>query len=327
MKHILIVGAGAVGQVYGYQFAQAGNQVSFLVKEKYQQQLAKGLTLYHLNRDKHKKRPIQFREFAILTDWQQVKAKAQTQPWDQIYFCISSTAFMNFDFSGLQQALSPDTTVVILQSGPKDFELAAQHVPESQLVQGMITLVSYSAPLPGEPGEQLIQPGIAYWLPPIAATPFAGNPSRRTDIVNTFKRANMNANSNPKLREMAPYPTAALMAFLTALEASDWQFDRLKANKPLQREMLKAQQQAFQALSKDTQTKPPIWHHLIKAWLLNLLFGLAPKVVPLDLESFFKVHFTKVKDQTKLYMDTYIKAAESHGITATELVALNRLTD
>lgn len=34
-QQILIIGAGAVGQVYAYHFAQAGHQVHLLLKEKY----------------------------------------------------------------------------------------------------------------------------------------------------------------------------------------------------------------------------------------------------------------------------------------------------
>lgn len=322
MKNILIIGAGAVGQVYGYQFAQAGNAVSFFVKEKYRSDLEKGLTLYNLNQDKKKKRPIHFTDFSILTDWD--SAANHQQPWDQIYLCISSTALLNFDFDGLKKAVSQSTTVVLLQPGPDDYQLAIKHIAKEQLVQGMITLISYAAPLPT---ETVPEPGITYWLPPMAATPFAGNPKRRGDIVDTFKRASMNANAKPNLRDMAPYPTAALMAFLTALEASDWQFDKLEHNVSLQKAMFKAQKQAFKAISEKTHTKPPLWQHALSPWLLKILFKVAPKVVPLDLETYFQVHFTKVKDQTKLFMRTYIEAASQYGVEATELIELNQMTN
>lgn len=320
MKRILIIGAGAVGQVYGYQLAQAGNQVSFFVKEKYRAELEQGLTLYHLNQDKKRKRPIDFKDYKTVTDWQ---AAAETH-WDQVYLCISSTALLHFDFAGLKQILAPDTVVVLLQPGPNDYQLTCQHIPPEQIVQGMITLISYAAPLPG---EDVPKPGIAYWLPPMAATPFTGNPKIRTAIVHTFKRANMNAASNPNLRKMAPYLTAAFMAFLTALEACDWQFDQLKNNKVLINDMLKAQQQAFAALSRETNTKPPFWQHLIHSWLIKFLIMVGPKTVPLDLQTYFQVHFTKVKDQTKLFMDSYVHAAKQHGLEAGDLVALNQLTD
>ncbi len=320
MKNILIIGAGAVGQAYGYQFAQAGNKVSFFIKEKYRDELAQGLTLYHLNQDKKRKRPIDFKDYGLVTSWEKA---AETQ-WHQIYLCISSTAFLNFDFAGLKQALSPDSIVVILQPGLHDYELACQHLPKSQLVQGMITLSSYHAPMPG---EQVPKPGIAYWFPPMAATPFSGNPKARAEVVTTFKRANMNATVNPNLHKLAPYTTAVFMVFLTALEASDWKFGKLAADKPLQKEMLKACQQAFKAVSKDTGTHPPLWQHMVSGWLIRTLLRVAPRVSPLDLETFFQVHFTKVKDQTKLFMNTYIEAAQRHHIPEAELNALNQLTN
>ncbi|MCG8672863.1 MAG: hypothetical protein MI867_25925 [Pseudomonadales bacterium] len=324
MKKILIVGAGAVGQVYGYQFAQAGNQVSFFAKEKYHEALEQGLTLYHLNRDKKKIRPINFDHFEVLTTWQAVAESSQQKAWDQIYLCISSTALLNFDFEGLRSALNSNTTVVMLQPGPKDYALAAAELPESQIVQGMITLISYDTPLPG---ESVLQPGVAYWLPPMAATPFSGPGQRCADIIKTFKQSNMNATSHRNLRAMAPYPTAALMAFLTALEASDWKLDALKNNKPLQREMIQAQRQAFNAISEESGNKAPLWKNALAPWMINFAINIAPKAVPLDLETYFQVHFTKVKDQTKLYMSTYIESAEQQGLNATELISLNQLTN
>ena len=320
MKRILIIGAGAVGQVYGYQFAQAGNAVTFFIKEKYQQDLANGLTLYNLNQDKKKRSPIAFNKYDVITTWEAVAEKN----WDQIYLCISSTALQQFDFSALNATLSENTTVVMLQPGPDDYGLAAMHLPEAQLVQGMITLISYFAPLPT---ENILVPGVAYWLPPMAASPFNGPAQRSIEIVNTFKKSNMDATVNTNLRQMAPYPTAALMTFLTALEASEWQFSSFKQNSPLQKEMIKAQRQAFAAIATATNTRKPFWHHLIMPGLLNMLLKIAPKVVPLDLETYFQVHFTKVKDQTKLFMETYISTANQHGQDAAELIALNELTN
>ena len=295
-------------------------RLCFFIKEKYRQDLANGLTLYNLNQDKKKKRPIAFNDYEIVTSWD----TAAQKNWDQIYLCISSTALQQFDFQSLKSSLSENTIVVMLQPGPNDHKLAAQSVPVAQLVQGMITLISYFAPLPT---EDLTIPGVAYWLPPMAPSPFTGPSQHCIEIVNTFKKSNMDATVKPNLRNMAPYPTAALMTFLTALEASQWQFSALTKNADLQKAMIKAQRQAFAAIASDTNTRKPWWHRLIMPWLLNLLLKVAPKVVPLDLETYFQVHFTKVKDQTKLFMQTYISQASHHGQDAAELIALNELTN
>ena len=41
-EHILIIGAGAVGQVYAYHLAQAGYHIHFLLKEKYLEEAQQG---------------------------------------------------------------------------------------------------------------------------------------------------------------------------------------------------------------------------------------------------------------------------------------------
>ncbi|MGB3623971.1 MAG: 2-dehydropantoate 2-reductase N-terminal domain-containing protein, partial [Ketobacter sp.] len=50
MVTALIVGAGAVGQVYGHFLQRGGASVSYLVKEKYKYDCEKGFTLYRCRR-------------------------------------------------------------------------------------------------------------------------------------------------------------------------------------------------------------------------------------------------------------------------------------
>ena len=45
---VLLVGAGAVGQVFGKYLQAAGCELSFLVKEKYADEARHGFTLYEL---------------------------------------------------------------------------------------------------------------------------------------------------------------------------------------------------------------------------------------------------------------------------------------
>jgi ketopantoate reductase len=57
-QQILIIGAGAVGQVYAYHFAQAGHQVHLLLKEKYIPEAQQGFVLYDLKQDKSRQQAI-----------------------------------------------------------------------------------------------------------------------------------------------------------------------------------------------------------------------------------------------------------------------------
>lgn len=317
-KKILIVGAGAVGQVYGYQLASAGHDVHFFVKEKYKEELEQGLTLYKLNTDKQKSKPIQFNNFRIVTDW----AQAQQHSWDQVYLTISSTALQGLDLKALKTTLG-NATLGLMQPGPHDLALVAKIIPAAQIVQGLITLISYAAPLPG---EQVSKPGVAYWLPPMAATPFNGEAVRRTDLITTFTGSGMAAKSNKNLGKSALFPTAFLMTFLTALEAADWKFSRLQNDQQLLDNMIAAKKEAFSAVASAHGAKEPLWAHMNSTLILKALIRIAPHAVPLDLETYFKVHFTKVKDQTKLFMQTYIDDAKQQQLPANHLMALNQLT-
>ena len=62
---VLVVGAGAVGQVYGHALARGGARVTFLVKPKHVEEARRGFVLYELNRGRA---PIRWSDFAVVTE-------------------------------------------------------------------------------------------------------------------------------------------------------------------------------------------------------------------------------------------------------------------
>lgn len=318
-KNILLVGAGAVGQVYGKYLADAGNQVTYLIKEKYQQELAQGVILYHINQDKKRKKPLRFSNFQTVTSWQSAAEKR----WDLIILCISTSALHEgFDFDGLKAVLG-DATLLLLQPGPEDRALVEGHVAPAQIVQGMITLVSYHTPMPG---EQTAVPGTAYWLPPMTPMPFAGEIMRRTAVIQTFIAAGIGAKSIQDMRDVSLFSNAFFMVFLTALEASDWKFKKLRDNTSMIEQMLQANQEAFEAISATYQVAVPFWSKWVHVWMVKSALRVAPHAVPFDLEAFMQVHFTKVKAQTKLLVNTFIRYADDKGLSSRDLTQLNATT-
>lgn len=318
-KKILVVGAGAVGLVYGKYLADAGADISFMIKEKYAPTLAEGVVLYNINRDKKRLHPQRFRNYKVLTSWQ---AATETR-WDMILLCISSAALhQGFDFAGLSSALG-DATLLMLQPGPEDVALVMRNVPEQQVVQGMITLCSYHTPMPG---ENTSEPGTAYWLPPFVPMPFSGPVARRSELIQTFIKAQIPAKSIRDMREASLFSTAFFMVFLTALEASGWKFDTLRKDTGLIEQLLKANQEAFAGIAAKYKANAPFWAKWVTPWMIKSLLKLAPHAMPFDLEAFFQVHFTKVKAQTKLFVATYIADANEMGATSQQLTLLNSYT-
>jgi Ketopantoate reductase PanE/ApbA len=319
-KNILLVGAGAVGQVYGKYLADAGNNVSFIIKEKYAEEMKKGVILYNINHDKQRKNPQHFSRYQIITSW----STAAEQAWDIVILCISSTALHNgLNFKDLQFALK-EATLVVLQPGPEDIDLVRQHIAAEQIVQGMITLISYHTPMPKEVTQE---PGMAYWFPPFVPMPFVGSVDRRSDVIQTFVSAKIAAKSTKELNQISLlYVTAFFMLFLTALEACQWKFSVLGKDTAMIKQMLQANQEAFDAISVKHHAAAPCWFRALSPWMVKSFLEVAHRVTPFDLEQVFQVHFTKVKPQTKLLLKTYIAYADEARLSAQQLKALNSYT-
>src|SRR6185436_20748884 len=103
----LVVGAGAVGQVYARHLALGGATVTFLVKPARAAACQAGLTLYPLHAGG---RPQRFTA-PVLTSLEEVAR----QRWDAVFLAVSSTALRDGAWLGALLAALGDATVVLLQ--------------------------------------------------------------------------------------------------------------------------------------------------------------------------------------------------------------------
>ena len=85
---ILIVGGGAVGQVYARHLTLGGAHVGFWVKEHYLETMQRPLRLYPLREKKSD---------AVYLETHSAHATLADLPsdWDQVWFCISSALSEN----------------------------------------------------------------------------------------------------------------------------------------------------------------------------------------------------------------------------------------
>ena len=173
---VLVLGAGAVGQVYGRHLALGGAHVSFFVKPKHEAEARRGYTMYPLNRSRSPD-PIDFSDYGVLTGYESIS----DERWDQVWICTSSTALRGGWLPEVTTRLG-DATLVCMTPGPEDREYVLQYVDEASLVVGLITMISYQTPLEGEQREH---PGTAYWFPPMAANAFSG--SRASEAASALR--------------------------------------------------------------------------------------------------------------------------------------------
>lgn len=324
--NILIVGAGAVGLVYGHHLAEAGHQVTFLVKEKYHQDLEQerkeGIVLYQLNNDKQLQSPIRFNNFSVISNWQHANG------FDLIALSISSTALRQLPLSTIKEKLlssNKAASLLMLQPSEEDLDHLSQVIPRENILQGMITLISYQT---DNINEGISPAGTAYYLPPlpmpISATLLPQQKNSLKEAVAVFKESGINAKAVHSALDESRLISAFFMTFLCALEAANWQFKDLKQSKALLKQLSEAQRdllpQKIQGTGLFSAIKRSLLKSLLKPWLYKTLIRLSPIFVPLPLEAYLKKHFLKVRPQTLMYMQDYQHSYPS--VAVANLVAL-----
>jgi 2-dehydropantoate 2-reductase len=241
-----------------------------------------------------------------------------TNTWDQVWLCISSPALQGPWLRDLLQAIDT-ATLVFLQPGLRDRDIILEHWPAERLVQGLITLLSYQAPLPGEHVSQ--QPGVAYFFPPLSATPFAGPLERTQAVVDALRVGGGRAKVSPHVRKHAAIGSAVLMPHVCALETAGWSLPALRKS-PLLTLAARASHEAMMIAARYNSFSLPTARHVVHPWLTQVALGLAPHVLPFDLETYLRYHFTKVGEQTSAAMAVYIELGTVLGLPYTHLEQL-----
>jgi len=111
------------------------------------------------------------------------------------------------------------------------------------------------------------------------------------------------------------------MPLLMGLEASDWKFSTLSSS-DYGPQALDGVREAIKIVSRHHTVSEPWWTKLLGKATLQAMLWIAPKVVPLPLEIYLDYHFTKVGDQTRLFMDTYIRMGQEQGLPTSSLETL-----
>lgn len=311
---VLLVGAGAVGQVFGKYLQAAGCELAFFVKEKYADEARRGYTLYELGILEKEYEPVTFSGFGVLTSTEEVAG----QRWDQVWLCVSSTALRAGGWVGELARATGEATWVMLQPALDDRDWLLQWVPAERLVSGMIPFLSFHAPL--KPEDRVPRPGTAFWMPPLARGMFSGPPERLEQVVRTLRAGHYPAARTGDAARATAIPTAVLTIFVDALEAAGWSFERFLQRESLER-MAQASREAVQVAAWRTQENAAPVLRLLRPGLFKLLLPLLSSLAPFDLETYLKVHFTKVGDQTRSMMRTYVDLGRSAGLPVEHLRA------
>jgi ketopantoate reductase len=310
---VLLVGAGAVGQVFGKFLAAAGCEVSFLVKARHREATRAGFTLHALGLAS-RGAPERLTPLEVLTSPEEVARRA----WDQVWLCVSSAGLREGTWVGELAQATGEATWVMLQPALHDREWLLRWVPAERLVIGMIPFLSFPWPLaPGQaPG-----PDTAFWLPPLARGLFSGPAGRRTEVLRTLRRGGYPARAHPDVARATAVFSAVLNVFVSGLEAADWRFARFRSG-PYVEAVRQAAREVVVVASGQRRWSTSGAVGLMRPLAFRLLFW-STRLAPFDVEAYLRFHFIKVSAQTRLMLREYIDTGRRQGVPVQHLDALN----
>ncbi len=288
---VLIVGAGAVGQIYGHHLAQGGAAVTFYVRERYRDETSRGFTILPLARRGHAER---FEGFDVVCS----PAELAGRSFDQVYLAIPSTGLAAPWLRQLIAAIGLSALVVNLAPSAGDREkILATGMSPARLVDGFISIVSYASPLPGSESNASSAPaGTAVWYPPGAPSLFSG--ARAPDVIAALRAGHLPARRHRDVAAHNAFLSSAFMPYLLALEAAGWSLAELRRTRFALATDAARQAMRITAASFGT---PPLGLRLNLAMTspIRLALALAPRFAPFPLEAYLRYHFTKVGAQTR----------------------------
>lgn len=312
---MVVVGAGAVGQSYAAAAARGGAEVAFRVRRPTGP--VGRFTTYRLGQGRPER--SSFEAPLLGTD----AAVAAYRP-DVLLLTVPSDALRAPGWLPPLLGAAPDALVIALEPTPEDAEVVRAARPGVRLARGMIALVAYHAPLPGEEVRFPV-PGVAVWAP--VRCPFAGPPDARPDLeafASALRRGGLRTRVVEELDSTSAFGSIALATWITALRAAGWRFAALAETAALGRAAVR---EGTAVVAARLGAPPPWWTAALGPRAVRAGLAAASRVVSFPLETYLRVHFTKVGAQTRLLLTEAIADGEARGLPVGAVRALLAAAD
>ena len=296
---ILVVGAGTVGQVFGWHLHQGGAEIGFLVKPG--------------------RRPERFRLERLrprsITVWDSFTVHddpAAVGAWDAVVLTVASDALAPEWLEPLGRATG-SATVAVMQPGLRDLERVAASIDRARLVRGLIGIIAFRTPLEGDP--RFVEEGVAYWCLPFVRTLLEGERAR--PLIEAFRRGRLPVARHDGIAALVGFGGAVLETHMAALELEGWSFAAARTGQWMA-VASRASRQLAAVVSRMTERNAPAALALVGPSTSSLLASVARAAMPFDLEAYLRVHFTKVGPQTLAYFDSALREAQGLPMDAVE---------
>jgi hypothetical protein len=303
---VLLVGAGAIGQVIGHHLSVGGARVSVLLRADGQAP-ADPYRLHWLRRGR---RPLT----ATWLPHESVRGldALPDARWDAVLLCVPSVALRHGWLPDLAERVG-GATIVSIGQGPGDLAILRGVWPGTQVVQATPGLLAYHAPLSN---RDRVRSGIAYWLPPGPNLQLSGETERVQPLITALS-------CGPFSVAEAVFGSGVLRAattqpYIAMLGTLDWSIRRLRQQVALP--TLAAREAATVTVAMYAMAPPR--RLTVSAALARVALRALPLLVPFDLHRYLRVHFSKLSEQTEQMIDGWITEGRERSLPVAGLEAL-----
>lgn len=312
-QRILIVGGGAIGQVFGLHLQEGGAEIAYFLKPRHAGEAEDGYDLHRYGLAGVRPRR-NLRGFDVITDYRHLRART----FDQVWLCVSSPALRDDVIARIKDEL-PNALWVTFQPGVNDLQYLGWRLQTTKIVSGVVNFVAYQAPLKG---EDLWPEGIAYFVPPMSMTPFTGPEPYASAVAELLRAGGLTAGVRPDTAEIARFGSSVLIPLVMALEAMDWSWSDLRASDQLLDLLASAVSEIQTAVEKGSGRTSGAFSLAQKRWAWKIGLFAAPAVAPFPLETYFRHHFSKVRVQSDQMVDELAQLCRDNAVIPRALQSL-----
>lgn len=319
---VLIVGCGAVGQVYGLALQQAGVTLGLLDRPAVVERLKRareqdGLPLFQISH-KHRTNPIVHR----LKDYQVIADAAESRRFepDQIWFTTPSQVYYSDWFRDFLRQVPSRRVVCFSPEGSRP-EFHTEEMGD-RVVFGGTTFMAWQGDLGGAWSSGGGRPeGVHFWRPPLGIQ-LAGSQAACREVAQLLKQAGFRVMIGKPGSHSQAAVTAAMTAFVAGLELSGWSLRSYRKSPWLRRaagasrEAIMGQLPGAGAFARALLSSP------VLSASFSLVASLLPLLFPFDPEKYLRFHYTKTREQTVLLLNIFMKDAIDRGVPVTNIQGL-----
>jgi 2-dehydropantoate 2-reductase len=307
---VLIIGSGAVGQVFGLHLQNAGVEIGLYDKpatvNKLKSALTRGgLSLYQTSFF-HRRHPLVYslKNYLVLAN----AAECVQFQADQIWFTTPSPVYYSEWFRDFLKNVPSKRVVCFAPEGgrpeffPSDFD-------ELVVFAGTTFMAWQGGPQAGGGHPD----GINFYRSPLGI-PLTGKDTACRDVAHVLKKAGFRAMIGKSDSHMQAAVTAAMTAFVAGLELAGWSLKAFRNNDWRKRAAAACHEAILSQLARTSAIQRALLGKTVLSGVFHLTALLLPLLIPIDIEKYLKFHYRKTREQSLKLLNVFIEDGKKKGL-------------